>query len=65
MEKTIQKKKKNFHNWVKLKLKERNIELNELEDLCDSLNFVNLIEILSNRPIAKYNKNPKMKVKIV
>lgn len=55
--------KKTFTRWANNFLKERQLKINEMgTDLADGILLINLLEILSQKPIGfKYNKKPTLK----
>jgi len=54
--------KKTFTRWANSFLRYRALKLENLEDdLTDGINLVQLLEILSDKSLGKYNKAPKLK----
>jgi len=54
--------KKTFTRWANSFLRYRALKINELaEDLTDGIMLVQLLEILSDKSLGKYNKTPKLK----
>jgi len=61
--KWVETQKKAFKNWANFYLRERGLEIKDLEnDLKDGILLINLVELLTGRPVGRYNKNPKLKV---
>eukprot|EP00298_Acanthocystis_sp_HF-20_P002271 c12701_g1_i1.p1 GENE.c12701_g1_i1~~c12701_g1_i1.p1 ORF type:complete len:504 (+),score=153.20 c12701_g1_i1:63-1574(+) len=54
---------KTFTKWANLHLNKRNLEITNLQtDFEDGINLINLLEIISDKSLGKYNKAPKMKI---
>lgn len=54
---------KTFTNWTNSHLIKRGLKLeNLLTDLQDGINLANLLEVISEETLGKYNKNPKMRI---
>lgn len=61
-QKWVEIQKKTFTRWANTFLKERMMKVDDLEvDLCDGVNLINLLEIISSKTIGKYNKAPKIR----
>jgi len=59
----IRVQKKTFTRWSNTVLSERMLKVEDLtEDYRDGVNLINLVEILSEKKVGRYNKKPKMKV---
>ncbi|KAI7863377.1 calponin homology domain-containing protein [Spinellus fusiger] len=58
---------KTFTKWVNIKLDIKDIP--HIRDLCNELalgvRLIQLLEIISNTPIVRYNKNPRMRIQCV
>ncbi|KAL6061886.1 alpha-actinin [Balamuthia mandrillaris] len=63
LNKWVGTQKKAFKNWANYYLKERNLQIQNLEeDLKDGILLINLVEILTGKSVGRYNRNPKLKV---
>lgn len=52
-----------FTRWVNLHLADRQLRIENIQlDLCSGVNLAHLLEIISNKTIPKWNKNPKMSI---
>jgi glutaredoxin len=50
-----------FTRWMNEHLKKRGYHVNNLQkDLCDGILLINLLEIISNKSLGKYNRNPRI-----
>lgn len=56
--------KKTFTNWINTQLKKRHISpLEDLNvDLCTGEKLIQLLEIIGDENLGKYNKNPKLRI---
>ena len=53
--------KKTFTRWCNEQLKLNNIVIEDLaKDLCDGVNLVVLLELLSHKKLGRYNKKPRI-----
>ena len=58
--KWIRTQKRTFTRWCNERLKERNIVINDLRtDFSDGLKLIALYEVLAQKRVKKYNKEPK------
>ena len=56
----IEMQKDTFTNWVNANLRQRGMEIDDLETgFEDGVKLVNLFEVVSKRIIGKYSRNPK------
>eukprot|EP01100_Stratorugosa_tubuloviscum_P000979 TRINITY_DN121_c0_g3_i1.p1 TRINITY_DN121_c0_g3~~TRINITY_DN121_c0_g3_i1.p1 ORF type:complete len:629 (-),score=334.80 TRINITY_DN121_c0_g3_i1:157-2043(-) len=54
---------KTFTNWVNSHLVKRGLKIEDvITGFTDGVNLVNLLEVISTEKIAKYEKNPKMRI---
>jgi len=60
--KWVEIQKKTFTRWANTFLKERILKIDDIEtDLADGVLLINLLEIISDKTIGKYNKQPKIR----
>jgi filamin len=51
-----------FRRWCTQSLKSRGIDINDLAtDFSDGVQLVALLEVLSQKKLGRYNKNPKLR----
>jgi len=61
-----QVQKKTFTKWVNTKLSSRKISITDLTtEMVDGVNLINLLEIIGDESLGKFNKTPKLRIQKV